>query len=132
MFSLSPEQCAIIALVGLVVILGVCVLFRRDTDQENRRRGYIASSKLMDEIGLTRLSDAFENAAIGDYSGLYREGAALAKEISNPEKMMALLSESFYKQLPNRLKRPEDQVKIFAAVKEAKASLSKPAPVVVD
>ena len=128
--TLSPEQGAIIALVAINVILFVCVWFRRDTDQENRRRGYIALSKALDEVGLSRLSDAAESLAVDDKSGLAREGLALAKELSNPEKMMALLAESFYKQLPNRLKRPEDRVKIFQAVSEAKQTLSKPAPMV--
>lgn len=129
--SLSPEQCAIIVLVALVVVLGVCVLFRRDTDQENRRRGYIALMGVLKELGLVRMAGMAEDAAVGDISGLYREGAALAKDFDNPEKMLALLSESFYKQLPNRLKRPEDRVKIFQAVAEAKQTLAKP-PIAVD
>ncbi len=130
MFSLSPEQSVIIVLVGLVAALSACLWFRRDTDQENRRRGYIALMGVLKELGLVRMADVALDAGVGDISGLCREGLAIAKEFDNPEKMMALLSESFYKQLPNRLKRPEDQVKIFAAVDETKQALSKPRPVV--
>lgn len=130
MFSISPEQGAIILLVGIVAALGACLWFRRDTDGENRRRGYVALVGALKELGLVRLADVAMDLAVDDKSGLWREGAALARDLDNPEKMMALLAESFYKQLPNRLKRPEDRVKIFAAVSEVKASLSKPPPVV--
>ncbi len=124
--SISPQQIVIVLLLAAVVALAIGMLFRRDTAQEERRRGYIVLSKAFDALGLSRLADVAENAAIGDYSGLYREGKALAKDLSSPEKMMALLAESFYKQLPERLKRDGDREQIFKAVSEAKSALSKP------
>ena len=120
--NLSVEQLVIIALAAVVAICVVSWLFRKDTAQEERRRGYIDLSKSLEKLGLIRLADIAEDAAIGDYSGLYKEGKALARELSNPETAMGLLAESFFKQLPSRLGRDGDREKILKVVGEFQAA----------
>lgn len=114
--SLASKDVVLIVLAAVAVVALVGWLFRKDTAIEMRRREAIQLTAELRALGLERLAGFAECYAVGDYSGLYGEAKQLARELSDHDKALSLLRSSFFKQLPERLKRDADREEILRIV----------------
>lgn len=121
-FTLAPKDVVLVILAVIAVVAVIGLLFRKDTAIEIRRRQMVELSGELKNLGLERLAGFAEAYAVGDYSGLYQEAKALLKEISDHDSALGLLRKSFFKQLPERLKRKEDSAEILEVVAQIQAA----------
>ena len=102
-------------------------LFRKDTKGEQRKEVAMDLKASLEKLGLTRLAALAGCYIKEDWSGGYVLLKALAEDLAKEGGADLLLAESFFKQLPNRLKLDDDRPKILKAI--ADFQLVNPAPV---
>ena len=76
-----------VLLAGLLAFLGVRLVYRKDTEKENRRRSAIEVAAMLKGMGLSRLPKVLICYAVGDYSGLANEIKHFAELSIDPTAM---------------------------------------------
>lgn len=69
MFSVTPQGIITLIAVAAAAFLAVKLFFKLDDRQEQRRRVYAETGRILHGHGLTYAGEALTDLAIGDYSG---------------------------------------------------------------
>jgi len=128
--TLTLSNLVIIALSGLCAWLAAKWLFKKDTEIENRRKNAAELAANLKKMGFVRLPELFLCYAVGDYSGMARQIADVAKALAGGEKsVLAECADVFKTLLDVNLRTPEGRELIRLRLAEADKVSAPAAPV---
>ena len=131
---MSPME----VVLSCVVAAGVCFvvarfLFKKDTEKEERRRGAARLASVLSGLGLKKLPEFLIDYSVGDYSGMSKKIAELAKLFVEGEaavlKEFAVVFDSLLDaKLSSESGRAYVAAKLADAAKESDVSVVQDAP----
>ena len=127
---MNPLLAVTLSTQSVVLVVAVCVaalalgvlLFKKDTEIENRRRHAIEAGSILQSLGLVEIPKMLTDYAVGDYSGLVQRLRDSSTRLLNPANIETEFNEVFSRLLDARLKDPArrkaflDEVQKKAAV----------------
>lgn len=116
------------AVAGVVAALVGWVAFSLDTNKEERRRRALAISQKLAGLGFKRLPVVFNDYAVGDYSGMFRELHELHEILSDPAQRQAEFQKVVQLLIEEKLKDPEKLAELRKLVDKAQAALNSSNP----
>lgn len=118
--TLTLSNLIIIALCALCAWLAAKWLFKKDTEIENRRKSAAELAATLKAMGFVRLPELFINYSVGDYSGMARQIADVAKTLAGGEKaVLAECAAVFSTLLDVNLRTPEGREVVRMRLAEA-------------
>lgn len=120
---MSPKDIAIIVLAVIAVAAIVGFLFRKDTEQEGRLKGYGELGHWFAEIKMPSVAEIFTCLSVKDFSGTAKAIGHLVKMLLSTKQRLVLLDENFYYQLAERCTNETDWPKIQKLVQAKSDSL---------
>jgi len=77
---MSVLEVTLVCVLSAVAACGLAVfLFKKDTEKEGRRRGAAKLAGVLSALGLVKIPDFLVDYSVGDYSGMTKKIAELAK-----------------------------------------------------
>lgn len=120
--SLTPMGSGlVVAVVVAALLLGILV-FKKDTEIENRRRAANEVASILREKGLRIIPDILSDYAVGDYSGMVAKFKHAAKLLLNPEMAAAEFEGVFQRILEEKLKNPDQRAALIEKVTKMAAA----------
>lgn len=114
---LGAKDLTLIVLSSLATIGVVSLLYRKDTEQEARLKGYSELSAWLTAAKLPMAAKIFQDLSVKDFSGCAAEVRHLVQVLrDNPQDRLRLFDENFHWQLTQRVTMKEDWEKIQTAV----------------
>jgi hypothetical protein len=102
-------------MIVLALIAGaalVKLLFRKDTEIENRRKNAVDLATELKALGLPHTSEFFKCYGVGDYSGMIKEGHTIVQILKSPGMREAVLDDIVLRRLQEIRDKP-DKVKLI-------------------
>lgn len=125
---MSPTELALlcIVLVGAAIAAGKLV-FKKDTEVEDRRRGAGQLAIALGKYGLKRIPAFLVDYSVGDYSGCGKKIKDLAELFLHGEEAIVKEFDTVFKTvLFNKMQTAEGRAFVQAVLKEAEDTLGKP------
>lgn len=114
--QVTPTGAALIGAVALAALALGFLLFRKDTEIEQRRKAAIEAAEVLTAQGLTLLPAILTDYAVGDYSGMINRIRSAARMLLNPKHAEAEFDQLFTNMLERRLKDPETRATLVEKV----------------
>jgi len=118
---------------GALVLGAACYyvvrwMFRKDTEIEDRRRAAAELAGVLSGLGLRKIPDFLIDYSVGDYSGMGKKIADLARLfLSGEAAVLEEFKEAFGRVLDAKLKTPEGRA--YIRVKLEDSDTADPSPV---
>ena len=119
---LNGMHITIIVLAAVASVAVVAFLYRKDTEQEARLKGYSEIASWLKEIKFPKMSTIFRDLSVKDFSGTAKGILQLVELVKDPAHRDVLLDEHFWDQFAKRLKSEIDWPKIQQAVADRVAA----------